>query len=161
MGRGQLARRQLADPQPGGHVVGVEARQLGGHGRRARQSPPRIAGTTRKSPSRAGAFASTASTGSDGTTTSSRRMFSSSIVWAVGAMWSVGTVGEDGVLVEDVIQLAFEAGQFVVGQPEASQVGDVFDVGSGQGGHGSMIADRRGRPAVDPGRRRAATESPP
>ena len=30
--------------------------------------------------------------GSDGLATSSRRMFSSSIVWAVGAMWSVGTV---------------------------------------------------------------------
>ena len=44
-----------------------------------------------KSPSRAGALRRTASTGSDGRTTSSRRMFSSSIVWAVGGMSSVGS----------------------------------------------------------------------
>ena len=43
-------------------------------------------------------------------------------------MWSVGTVGEDGVLVEDVVQLAFEARELVVGQPEAGEVGDVLDV---------------------------------
>ncbi len=56
MGLRQLARRQLADAQAGRHVVRVKARQLQGHDRRAPQSPPRIAGTTMKSPSRAAAF---------------------------------------------------------------------------------------------------------
>ena len=73
------------------------------------QSPPRIGGTTMNSPSRSAAFASTASTGSDSRAMSSRRMFSSSIVWAVGGMWSVSSAGEDRVLVEDVVQLPLEA----------------------------------------------------
>ena len=60
-------------------------------GRPRAYSPPRIAGTTKKSPSRSGAFARTASTGRDGVATSSRRMFSSSIVWAVGGMSSVSS----------------------------------------------------------------------
>ena len=116
-----------------------------------------------KSPSRAGALARTASTGSDGRTTSSRRMFSSSIVWAVGGMSSVGSVGQDRVLVEDVVQLALEPGQLVVGQAEPGEMGDVLDVGAGQGGHGPMIADgpatigwcNADHPADDRGRRRA------
>ena len=62
-------------------------------------------------------------------------MFSSSIVWAVGAMSSVGHRGEDRVLVEDVVELALEAGELLVGQPEAGEVRDVLDVGAGQGGH--------------------------
>ena len=96
-----------------------------------------------KSPSRAGALARTSSTGSDGRTTSSRRMFSSSIVWAVGGMSSVGQLGEDRVLVEDVVELALEPAQLLVAQPEASEMGDVLDVGARQGGHGPMIAGMR------------------
>ena len=94
-----------------------------------------------KSPSRAGALARTASTGSDGRTTSSRRMFSSSIVWAVGGMSSVAQLGQDRVLVEDVVELRLEPGQLGVGQAQAGEVRDVLDLGAGQGGHGSMIAD--------------------
>ena len=100
-----------------------------------------------KSPSCSAALARTASTGSDGVTTSSRRMFSSSIVWAVGGMSSVGELGEDRVLVEDVVELALEPAQLVVGQAEAGEVGDVLDVGAGQGGHGPMIPGHRSRGA--------------
>ncbi len=77
-------------------------------------------------------------------------MFSSSIVWAVGAMWSVGTVGEDRVLVEDVVELALESRELVVGQPEAGEMGDVLDVRSGQGGHAPMIADGPAGSAAPP-----------
>ena len=59
-------------------------------------------------------------------------MFSSSIVWAVGGMSSGRQLGQDRVLVEDVVELALETRQLVVGQPEAGEVGDVLDVGAGQ-----------------------------
>ncbi len=109
-------------------------------------SPPRMAGTTTKSPSRAGALASASSTGSDGRATSSRRMFSSSIVWAVGGMASVSSSREDGVLVEDVVELALEARQLLVGQAEAGEVGDVLDVARGSGWPWpAMIAERGAR----------------
>ena len=42
-------------------------------------------------------------------TTSSRRMFSSSIVWAVGGMRVGVELGEHGVLVEDVVELRLRA----------------------------------------------------
>ena len=86
-------------------------------------------------PSCSAALRRTASTGSDGRATSSRRMFSSSIVWAVGAMWSVGTVGQDRVLVEDVVELPLEPSELLVGQAEPREVSDVFDIGARQGGH--------------------------
>ena len=94
-----------------------------------------------KSPSRAGALARTASTGSDGLTTSSRRMFSSSIVWAVGGMSSVGSSARIAYWSRMWLSSALEPRQLLVGQPEAGEVGDVLDVGAGQGGHGPMIAD--------------------
>ena len=94
-----------------------------------------------KSPSRAGALARTASTGSDGRTTSSRRMFSSSIVWAVGGMSSVGSSARIAYWSRMWFSCALEAGQLGVGQAQAGKVGDVLDLGAGQGGHGSMIAD--------------------
>ena len=62
-------------------------------------------------------------------------MFSSSIVWAVGGMASVSSSARIGVLVEDVVELALEPGELVVGQPEAGEVGDVRDVVAGEGGH--------------------------
>ena len=37
-------------------------------------------------------------------------------------------LGEHGVLVEDVIELALEQGQLVLGQTQTSQMGDVLDV---------------------------------
>ena len=43
--------------------------------------------------------------------------------------------GQDRVLVEDVVELALEAGELVVGQPEAGEMGDVLDIGARQGGH--------------------------
>ena len=97
-----------------------------------------------KSPSRSGALRSTASTGSDWRTTSSRRMFSSSIVWAVGGICVRVEPGEDRVLVEDVVELALEQRELVVGQAEAGEMGDVLDVGAGQTGHGADDS-RRGR----------------
>ena len=54
-------------------------------------------------------------------------------------------LGEDRVLVEDVVELALEAAELGVGQPEAGEVGDVLDVGSGEGGHGPMIAEGSAR----------------
>ena len=50
-------------------------------------------------------------------------------------------LGQDHVLVEDVVELALEARQLLVGQAEAGEVGDVLDVGSGERGHGPMIAE--------------------
>ena len=54
-------------------------------------------------------------------------------------------VGEDRVLVEDVVELALEAAQLLVGQAEAREVGDVLDVGAREGGHAPMISDHRPR----------------
>ena len=44
-------------------------------------------------------------------------------------------VGKDRVLIEDVVELALEAVQLLVRQPETREVGDVFDIGTRQGGH--------------------------
>ena len=71
-------------------------------------------------------------------------MFSSSIVWAVGGMSSVSQLGQHRVLVEDVVELALEARQLLVGQAEAREMSDVLDVVARQGG---MPDDsRRARP---------------
>ena len=88
-----------------------------------------------KSPSRAGALARTASTDSDGRTTSSRRMFSSSIVCAVGAMSSVGSSARIAYWSRMWLSSALEPRQLRVGQPEAREVGDVLDIRAGQRGH--------------------------
>ncbi len=81
-------------------------------------------------PSWSAAFPMTSSTESDGVTTSSRRMLSSSIVCAVGG----DVVGRDGrqdrVLVEDVVELPFEERELVIAKPEAGEMGDVLDVGA-------------------------------
>ena len=142
VGLGELARAHLAGSEARGHLVGVEAGQAGHAG-------PLAAAEDRRhddevpvaSPA---ALPRTASTGSDSRATSSRRMFSSSIVWAVGGMSSVSSRAKICVLVDDVVQLALERGQLVVGQPEAGQIRDVLDVGSGEGGHGPMIAEGLG-----------------
>ena len=99
---------------------------------------------------RSGALARASSTASEGRTTSSRRMFASSIVWAVGGMCSVSRVARTRVLVEDVVELALEARQLLLGQTEAGEVGDVLDVGTGQVGHAGMIPGHQ-RAGSDPG----------
>ena len=53
--RGQLARRDLAGAQPRGQLVGEEPGRIGRSS--GGQSPPRIAGTTMRSPSRSAALA--------------------------------------------------------------------------------------------------------
>ena len=88
-----------------------------------------------KSPSRAGALASTASTGSDG-----RDDVLAQDVLELDGLGGrrdvVGRqLGQDGVLVEDVVELALEPAQLGVGQPQAGEVGDVLDVRAGQAGH--------------------------
>ena len=42
-------------------------------------------------------------------------------------------LGQDRVLVEDVVELALEARQLVLGQAEAGEVRDVLDIGIGTG----------------------------
>ena len=94
-----------------------------------------------KSPSRAGALRRTSSTGSDGP--------DDVVAQDVLELDRLGgrrdvvgrQLGQHRVLVEDVVELALEARQLLVGQAEAGEVGDVLDVGAGQGGHGPMIAD--------------------
>jgi GNAT superfamily N-acetyltransferase len=44
-------------------------------------------------------------------------------------------VGQDRVLVEDVVQLTLEPAQLILGQAEAGEIRDVFDVAARQGGH--------------------------
>ena len=108
-----------------------------------------------KSPSRAGALARTSSTGSDGRTTSSRRMFSSSIVWAVGGMSSVGSSARIAYWSRMWLSWPSRRRQLLVGQPEAGEVGDVLDVGARQGGHGPMIADEPATHRADGAARRS------
>jgi len=71
--------------------VGVEAREIG-HGLGAPLAAARIAGTTKWSPLRSGALDRASSVVSEGATASSRRMFASSIVCAVGGMCSVSSL---------------------------------------------------------------------
>jgi hypothetical protein len=52
--------------------------------------------------------------------------------------------GEDRVLIEDVVQLALEPAELLIREPEASEVRDVLDVGTGQCSHEPMIARRPG-----------------
>ena len=103
-----------------------------------RHSPPRMAGTTMKSPCALGAFArSASSTGSDGV--------DDVVAQDVLELDRLGgrrdvlgvELGQLGVLVEDVVELALEPGQLVVGQPEPGQMGDMGDVVARQGGHGA------------------------
>ena len=56
--------------------------------------------------------------------------------------------GEDRVLVEDVVELALQARQLLLGQTEAREVGDVLDVGTGERGHArdDTGRDPAGRP---------------
>jgi len=75
-------------------------------------------------------------------------MFSSSIVWAVGGIAEVSSSGELRVLVEDVVELTFQALELRLGQSEAGEIGDVFDIGAGESGHRRMIAEARS--AADP-----------
>ena len=88
-----------------------------------------------KSPSRAGALARTASTGSDGRDD----VLAQDVLELDGLRGRRDVVGrqlgQDRVLVEDVVELGLEAGQLGVGQPEAGEVGDVLDIRAGQGGH--------------------------
>lgn len=43
--------------------------------------------------------------------------------------------GQDRVLIQDVVQLTLEPAQLVIVEPQAGQVGDVFDIGAREGGH--------------------------
>ena len=45
--------------------------------------------------------------------------------------------GQDRVLLEDVVQLTFEARELGVVQAQTGEVGNVHDIGTGQGGHGA------------------------
>ena len=128
---GQLMRRDVAGPQEGGHLVGEEPGRIGHPAQRS----SRMAGTTMKSPSRAGALARTASTGQ-------RRSDDvlAKDVLELDRLCRRGDVvgrqlGQDGVLVEDVVELALEPRQLGIGEPEAGEMGDVLDVRSRQGGH--------------------------
>ena len=122
----QLARRHVA-----GAAAGRPSRGRGGGSFGGRRSvmavrgrySPRIAGTTMKSPSRAGAFASA----------SSARNEAPDDVVAEDVLEldrlgrrrdRVGVeLGELRVLVEDVVELALEAGELLVGQARAGRGG--------------------------------------
>ena len=113
-----------------------------------------------KSPSRAGALARTASTGSDGL----HDVLAQDVLELDrlgGRRDVVGRqLGEDRVLVEDVVELGLEPRQLLVGQPEAGEMRDVLDIGSGEGGHAPDDSRRDRRPGhrapapVRPRRRR-------
>ena len=96
---------------------------------------PRMAGTTKKSPSRAGALASTASTGQR-----RRDDVVAQDVLELDGLRGRGDVvgrdaGEDLVLVQDVVELALEPSQLAVGEPEAGEMRDMLDVVAREGGH--------------------------
>ena len=83
---------------------------------------------------------STASTGSDG-----RDDVVAQDVLELDGLRGRGDVvgrdrGEDRVLVEDVVELALEASELLVGQPEPGEVGDVLDVGRDRVAMRPMIA---------------------
>ena len=59
---------------------------------------------------------------------------------------------QDRVLVEDVVELALEARQLLLGQTEAGEMGDVLDVGTGQRSH---ARDDTGRNLVNASTRAA------
>ena len=69
-------------------------------------------------------------------------MFSSSIVWAVGGIASVSSSAQLRVLVEDVVELALEPAELLLGQSEAGEIRDVLDVGAGQVAMRPMILAR-------------------
>ena len=81
--------------------------------------------------------ARTASTGSDWRTTSSRRMFSSSIVWAVGGICVGVEPGRIAYWSRMWLSWPSSTAELLVGQAEAGEMGDVLDVGAGQAGHGA------------------------
>ena len=115
--------------------------------------PPRIAGTTMNSPSVLG--------GVPEDVLDRQRLAGDVVAQDVLELDRLGGRGdvvrvqpaEDLVLVDDMVQLALEATELLVGQPETGQIRDVLDVGSGQGGHGPMIAER---PEAASGRGRAS-----
>ena len=93
----------------------------------------------------AGALARTSSGDIDGPATSSRRMFSSSIVWAVGGIASVSSSASFAYWSRMWLSWPSRRASSSVGQAEAREVRDVLDVGAGEGGHGPMI---RAGPAI-------------
>jgi len=93
--------------------------------------PPRIAGTTKWSPLRSGALDKASSVVSEGVTASSRRMFASSIVWAVGGMCSVSSAVRIAYWSRMWLSLPFQTRQLLLGQSEAREMGDVLDIGTG------------------------------
>ena len=141
VGLGQLARRDLARAQERGHLVGEEPREVG-HRVAAQPSRRGSAGTTMKSPSRVGGVARAPPR--PAATAGRRRRAGCSRARSSGP--SAGCrrcrARQVRVLVEDVVELALEPGQLLVGQAEAREVRDVLDVRAGQGGHGRMISDR-------------------
>ena len=68
-------------------------------------------------------------------------MFSSSIVWAVGGMSSVSSSASFAYWSRMWLSWPSSRVELLVGQAEAGEIGDVLDVGAGEGGHGPMIAE--------------------
>ena len=85
---------------------------------------------------------------------SSRRMFSSSIVWAVGAIASVSSSVSRAYWSRMWLSSPSRRVELGLGQPETGQVGDVGDVGAGQAGHRPIIPAFRRRGAARRPRRR-------
>ena len=150
VGDRELARGDVAGPQPGGHLVGVQAGDVGvGH---------------RHSPSLADDRRDDDEVALAGRRVGQRLLRAERRADDVlaqdvleldrlgGRRDRVGVeLGELRVLVEDVVELALEAAELLVGQAEAGQVSDVSDVVAGQS-HGPMIAA-----AGAPGRRAASS----
>ena len=67
----------------------------------------------------------------------------------LGRRWNCGRVelGQLRVLVEDVVELALEPVELLVGEAEACEEGDVLDVSSGESGHRRMILNGVPSPA--------------
>ena len=148
-----VSSRDVISPraQQPGHLVGEEARRVAHRpivvvmARHAAQRSSRIDGTTMKSPSRAGALASTASTGSDG-----RDDVVAQDVLELdrlrGRRDVVGRkLGQDRVLVEDVVELGPRGGP----APRRSGRG-------GRDGRRARLRSGTGWPSPDDSRRASA-----
>ena len=154
---GQLARRDLAGAQPGGHLVGVEAGEVGRHrqvvGGRRQSRSPRIAGTTMNSPSRAGGVARARPRRA--ATAGRRRRAGCSRARSSAPSARCGRSGP-------LARIAYWSRMWFSWpssrassssrEPEPGEVGDVLDVGAREGGHAPD--DSRGSAAVGRPRRR-------
>ncbi len=110
------------------------SRRHGRPGRPARRSGGRC---------RSGALARASSTSNPGRTTSSRRMFSCSMTWAVGGMDSVSSSESTAYWSRMWFSCPSRRVDLLLAEPEACEVGDVLDVATGKGGHRPRIASSR------------------